>query len=72
MSIKNYQNFLVKKDLKDQCIKKNSEKKEKVRKKTMNVDIFSNQNLQQLTDCLFWIIQIKMIVKNGIKAKDII
>ena len=30
-----------------------------------NIDIFSNQILQELTDCLFWFIQIKM----GYKAR---
>ena len=36
--------------------------KEKVKIKTqqMNIDIFSNETLSELTDCLFWLIQIKI------------
>ena len=38
----------------------------------MSVDIFSNRTLQELTDCLFWVIEIKMIMLKDIKLKDII
>ena len=36
--------------------------KEKVKIKTqqMNIDTFSNETLSELTDCLFWLIQIKI------------
>ena len=50
-TIKNYQNFLAK-DLKDQFIGKNIKQKEMIRIQPMNLDIFSNQTLLELIDCL--------------------
>ena len=50
-TIKNYQNFLVK-DLKDQCVATNIKQKVRTKVRQMSVDIFSNQTLQVLTDCL--------------------
>ena len=38
----------------------------------MSIDTFSNQFLQKLKDCLFWFIQIKMIIQEVIKKKGII
>ena len=47
----NYQNLLAK-DLKDQFIGKNMKQKEMIRIQLMNLDIFSNQTLSGLIDCL--------------------
>ena len=47
----NYQNFLAK-VLKDQCIGIRTKQKKK-KKSTTSIDIFQNQTLQVLTDCLF-------------------
>ena len=38
----------------------------------MSIDSFSNQTLQLLKDCLFWLIQTKIIMLKGIKPKRII
>ena len=48
-TIKYYQNFLAK-DLKNIGI--NIKQKVRVKIQKMSIDIFSNQNLQQFTDCL--------------------
>ena len=37
----------------------------------MSINIFSNQTLQVLTDCLFWFIQTRMIIQKGEKLRDI-
>ena len=39
-----------------------------MRKKTeqMNIYIFSNETLKELTDCLFWFIQIMEILRKGV------
>ena len=37
----------------------------------MSINIFSNQTLQVLTDCLFWFIQTRMIIQKGKKLRDI-
>ena len=37
----------------------------------MSIDIFSNQTFCELTDCLFWFIQIKITIEKGIKPKGI-
>ena len=47
----NYQNLLAK-DLNDQFIGKNMKQKEMIRIQLMNLDIFSNQTLSGLIDCL--------------------
>ena len=38
----------------------------------MNIDIFSNQTLFELSDYLFSFIQIKITIQKGITLKDII
>ena len=38
----------------------------------MNLDIFSNQTLSELIDCLFWLIQIKMMILKDLNVEDII
>ena len=38
----------------------------------MNLDIFSNQTLSELIDCLFWFIQIKMMILKDLSVEDII
>ena len=38
----------------------------------MNLDIFSNQTLSELIDCLFWFIQIKMMILKDLNVEDII
>ena len=50
--IKNYQNFVVK-DLKDQFIRMNIKQKVRLKIEQMNIDIFSNQILLELTDYLY-------------------
>ena len=50
-----YQNFLEN-DLKDQFIGMNVKQKEMIKIWQINLDIFSNQNLLELTDCLFYFI----------------
>ena len=39
-----------------------------MRKKTqqMNTDIFSNETLKEVTDCLFWFLQIIEILQKGV------
>ena len=51
-TIKNYQNVLVK-ELKDHFIGMNIKQKVRIKIQEMNTDIFSNQILQELADCLF-------------------
>ena len=50
--VTNYQNFLAK-DMKDQCIRINNKQKVRIKIQQMNINVFSNQTLLQLTDCLF-------------------
>ena len=50
-----YQNFLEN-DLKDQFIGMNVKQKEMIKIWQINLDIFSNQNLLELTDCLIYFI----------------
>ena len=38
----------------------------------MNINIFLNQTLWKLIDCLFYFIQIKITIQKGINPKDII
>ena len=59
--VKNYPNFLLK-DLKDQFIRMNIKQKVRIKMQQTSIDNFLNQTLQELTDCLFWFIQIKMTV----------
>ena len=54
-TIKNYKNFLAK-DLKDQSIGTNIKQKVKMNIQQMNKEIFLDETLQKLTDCLFWFI----------------
>ena len=61
---KNCRNFLAK-GLKDQRIGMNINQSQN--KNTTSEYIFSNQNLKELTDCLFWFIQLKMKIQKGIK-----
>ena len=49
--IKNYQNSLAK-DLKDQFIGMNIKQKFRIKIQQINIDIFLNQALWELTDCL--------------------
>ena len=46
--------------------------KVRIKRRETSKDIFSNQVLQELADCLFWLIQIKMAILKGIKPEDII
>ena len=50
------------------CIKQ----KVRIKRRETSKYIFSNQILQELADCLFWLIQIKMTILKGIKPEDII
>ena len=62
MTTNKYQNFLVK-DLKDWFIGMNIKQTEKRRIQQIVRDILMTQTLWELTDCLFWFIQTKTIVK---------
>ena len=37
----------------------------------MNIDIFFNQTLWELTNCLFWFVQIKTTILKDLKLEDI-
>ena len=39
--------------------------------KQMNIDIFFNQTLWELTNCLFWFVQIKTTILKDLKLEDI-
>ena len=54
-TMKNYQNFLAK-GLKGQCIRMNVKQKVRTKIQQTSLDIFLNQTLEELTDCLFWFI----------------
>ena len=58
--------------MKDQCIGINIKQKVRIKKRQTSIDIFLNQTLQELTDCLFKLIQIKMTMQKGIKPEGII
>ena len=58
-SSKNYQNCLVQ-DLKDYFIRIFIKQKVRIKGQKINADIFSNQTLWMLTDCFFWLTQIKI------------
>ena len=49
---KKYQNFLAK-DLKDQAIGIDIRQKVRIKTRQMSTDVFSNQILKELTDCLY-------------------
>ena len=51
-AIRNYQQFLAK-DLEDQYIKMNIKQKLRIKIQQMNIDVFSNQTLQELTGRCF-------------------
>ena len=66
-----YQNFLAE-DLKDQFIGMNIKQKVRIKIQQMNIDIFSNQILLELIDCLFLFIQImKTMLKDLILENNI-
>ena len=67
----NCQIFLVN-GLIDQCIGMNIKQKVRIKIRGISIDIFSNQTLQEITDCLFCFIQINMTMQKGIKPEDII
>ena len=48
--------------MKDVDIGMNIKQKSEKKIQQMSIDIFLNQNFCELTDCLFWFIQTKMIV----------
>ena len=64
--IKNYQNHLAK-DLKDQCIGMNIKQKVRIKLRQTSIDISWIQTLHEITDFLFWFIQIKITVQKGVK-----
>ena len=61
---KTYLNFSAK-DLKDQFNLINKTQKVGIKTRQMSMDVFLNQTLQELKDCLFWFIQIKITVQKG-------
>ena len=70
-TIKNYQNFLAK-DLKDQFIRMNIKQKVRIKIRKINIDIFSNLFLLELTDYFSQFIKIKMPILKDLKLPDII
>ena len=60
--MENYENLLAK-DLNDQCIGMNINQKVRIKTQRINVDIFTNQILQELTDYFFQFIQMLIITK---------
>ena len=70
-TIKNYKNLLAK-DLKDLYIGMNKKQKVKIKIWQISIDIFLNQTLWGLIDCLFWFIQAKIIVLKDLIPKSII
>ena len=49
----------------------NIKQKVRIKKQHNNIDIFLNQTLLELTDCLLYFIQIKMRILKDLKLKDI-
>ena len=70
-TIKNYQNFLAK-DLKDQCIAIRIKQKRKRKILQISTDIFQNQILLVLTDCLFWFTQTMAIILKDLSFEGVI
>ena len=50
----------------------NIKQKVRIKIQQVRINIFSNQTLQELADCLFWVTQIKTTFQKGIKPKCII
>ena len=49
----------------------NIKQKVRIKMKQMNIDIFFNQTLWELTNCLFWFVQIKTTILKDLKLEDI-
>ena len=58
--------------MKDECIGMNKKQKVRIKAQRKNIDIFSNQTFQELTDYLLWFIQMWMIILKGINPEGII
>ena len=43
----------------------------RIKVQKINIDIFSNQTLLELTDCLLQVIQIKITIQKDLNLKDI-
>ena len=66
----NHQSFVVK-DVKYPCIGINIKQKGKIKMQEKGINICSNQPLQELTNCLFRFIQIKVVMLKDLKLEDI-
>ena len=49
----------------------NVKQKMRIKMQQMDIDIFLNHTLWELTDCLFWLVQIKMPMLKDLKLEDI-
>ena len=49
----------------------NIKQKVRIKMQQMNIDIFFNQTLWELTNCLFWLVQIKTTILKDLKLEDI-
>ena len=49
----------------------NIKQKVRIKMQQMNIDIFFNQTLWELTNCLFWLVQIKATILKDLKLEDI-
>ena len=58
--------------MKDSCTEMNIKQKVQMKIQQMNINIFSNQTFLKLIDCLFWLIQTKVVVVKDSMAKNII
>ena len=58
---------LYSKDFKHECIGINVKQKTSEKIRQTNIDISTNQNLQESSGCLFWFIQISMTVLLNLK-----
>ena len=58
--------------MKNHLIGMNIKQNMKIEMQQMSIDIFSNQTLQELADCLFWFIQMKITIQKSIKSSSII
>ena len=63
---------MLAKDLKCQRIGMNIKQKVRLKIRQVSIDIFSNQSLLELLDCLFWFIWIKAMMLKDIVSKSII
>ena len=60
------------KKLKDQFTETKIKQKVRIKIRQMSIDIFLNQALQELTSCLFWFVQTKVMMEKDLMPEGII